>query len=95
MEGGWLVGNGGELLAGTGGGGAGGLESIYRLRRRRAFAITLDKKIFFVMQHAGIELGPHRYDATLHSLVISGVVLSLVHCVMPMTLSCWLHVPQL
>ena len=65
MEGGWLVGNGGELLAGTGGGGAGGLASIYRLRRRRAFAITLDKKNFFVMQHAGIELGPHRYDATL------------------------------
>ena len=27
MEGGWLVGNGGELLAGTGGGGAGGLAS--------------------------------------------------------------------
>ena len=22
-------------------------------------------RIFFVMQHAGIELGPHRYDATL------------------------------
>ena len=28
-------------------------------------------------------------------LVVTGVVLSLVHCVMPMTLSCWLHVPQL
>ena len=27
VEGGWLVGNGGELLAGTGGGGAGGLAS--------------------------------------------------------------------
>ena len=26
-EGGWLVGNGGDLLAGTGGGGAGGLAS--------------------------------------------------------------------
>ena len=22
-------------------------------------------RIFFVLQHAGIELGPHRYDATL------------------------------
>ena len=34
------------------------------------FAITVDTYLplflyFFVMQHAGIELGPHRYDATL------------------------------
>ena len=26
---------------------------------------TFPSRIFFVMQHAGIELGPHRYDATL------------------------------
>ena len=31
------------------------------------FAITVDTSshTFFVMQHAGIELGPHRYNATL------------------------------
>ena len=48
MEGGWLVGNGGELLAGTGGGGAGGLAS-----RRRAFAITLDKFFFSLCSTRG------------------------------------------
>ena len=27
-------------------------------------------RIFFVMQHAGIELGPHRYDATLQTTTL-------------------------
>ena len=41
------------------------------------FAITVDTYLslfsyFFVMQHAGIELGPHRYDATLLTSTLAG-----------------------
>ena len=42
----------------------------YRCKKEMLIPPFPCSRIFFVMQHAGIELGPHRYDATLQTTTL-------------------------